>query len=186
MRSDLEMIGALFEATISYTIKNMFQNIYVINGKTLKCKYLRRGVTQVDLIVVTDNSIFCIEAKRWRKYIKGEIEDYEWVALSNKPQCMFVTNPILQNLTHIRMIKSEAIKKGIKLPHVHNIICVPDECDIQTSCKEVMHLSELILFIQNDIKDKKSNKYNKELITSFIRKLGVDKNRNRNTDLRRR
>lgn len=170
MRAELDLIGALFEAELMSVLKQTF-DCYIVHDKVFKCRYLKRGVTQVDIIVITDRVIFCIEAKRWRKFLKGGINDDEWIAMSDRMKPLFVFNPVLQNMNHIRMIKSSAIKHNFKLPPIINLICVPDSCVIMTDSKSVMRVTDMIVFIERVLNSMKCDIIDKESVFSFINSI---------------
>lgn len=148
-RVQLEIQATLFEAFIGEYLKDAFKDCYVIYDKHLNSACVRKGFTQIDVIAVTKKAVYVIEAKDWVGFIKGTYNDYNWTGLGRNPKGMNVFSPILQNLLHLRLLKANAIRHKFDMPPMYSLICVPDECTIKSSCKEILHFSELGQRIRN-------------------------------------
>lgn len=145
-RRSLELKGILFEAQIGRVIEKNFPGSYNIFDKTLYSPYLGR-TTSIDLITVTDSAIFVVEAKNWAEYIKGNINDDKWVGRGSSSSTLSVVSPFLQNDMHIRALTDSALRKGVRLPEMISVICLPDSAIIETDCDNVVNLSKLPQFI---------------------------------------
>lgn len=154
-RVTLELKGMLFEAQVGNVIKKHFPNSYNIFDKSVYSPYLGR-VTPIDLISITDSGIFVVEAKNWADFIKGNINDDQWVGRGSSKSMMQVVSPFLQNDTHVRALIDAALRKGIHLPKIVSVICLPDTTVLETDCDNVVNLSKLPAFIaKNSISKEK-------------------------------
>ena len=144
MRTDLNVKGAVFEFVIGNTLKTNFKQSKLFYDIRIKCRWLRRNETQIDLLLLTEKAIYVIEAKNWSRGIIGNYGDYVWRGYGNQPQGMTVVSPFLQNTLHTRMIKSRALLHGCTIPQVFSFICVPDSCVINSDCGDIVHFSQIV------------------------------------------
>ena len=147
-RNNLMLRAILFEGAISNKLKSKIDGIRIVNNKILECKWTRRKNTEIDLIAVTTKAIYVIEAKNWSGYIEGNYDQFYWRGMGDSHKPMDVISTYMQNLMHVRFIKSAALLAGISLPPVISIICVPDSCQIYSDCIEIVHLSEIVQRIE--------------------------------------
>lgn len=168
-RNNLMLRAAFFEGTIGNVLKTTIDGIRLIYGKRLKCDWTRREDTEIDLIAITSKAIYVIEAKNWSNYIDGTYNQFHWTGMGDSLKTMTVVSTYMQNLLHVRLIKSSAIREGCKLPPIINIICVPDSCQIYSDCSEIVHLSEIATRI-NRYESSLTITYNQNEIDKFIRK----------------
>lgn len=157
-RAALELQGMIYEGIVGGLLREKRKDGVVIYNKKLKCKFLPRGETQVDIIFVTAKAIFVIEVKDWKYRIEGGYSNYEWIGMGKSLKTLTVFNPVYQNYGHIRLLKS-ALLKYKEIPPFINLVIVPDGCKIKSECEEVIHLSEL---------DTTLEKYENSISTKFI------------------
>lgn len=141
-RKILEYNGALLENEISRYLYHHFSNIEIIMDKTLFSAYLRKD-TQIDVIAICEFGIFVIEAKNWKKWIKGEYGDTLWYGKSLSKDAMRVMNVVNQNFIHIRALRNRLRAMGLSPVLFNNIVCVPDGTEIMSNCSEVCNISSL-------------------------------------------
>ena len=168
-RNHLMLRAVLFEAEVGNTIKAELDSIRLIYSKVLKCPWLKRGETELDVIAITSKAIYVIEAKNWSQYIDGNYDQFHWTGMGDSPKIMTVFSTYMQNLLHIRLLKSAALREGYKLPPVISIMCVPDSCQVDSDCAEIVHLSEILQRIKRYESVLKDN-YDRIEIEKFIRK----------------
>lgn len=141
-RWNLEFKGSMFESYLAATISKQLPECKIILNKEV-FSYFLNDVTQIDVIIISDNNVYVIEAKNWSSYIKGEYNDKHWKGKGDS-QAMSVFNPINQNAIHIRALIKSLYDKGCKnLIHFKSLIVVPDSCQLLTNCSEVCTISEL-------------------------------------------
>lgn len=148
MRARLNVNGAVFEVVVGSLLHSAFQCSRIVYDKHIRCNWLRRHETQIDLLMVTEKAIYVLETKNWIQSINGNRGDYVWRGYSGQPKGMTVISPFIQNLLHVRLLKAGALGRGVTLPPVYNVICVPDSCMINSDCDEVVHVSGLVHKIQ--------------------------------------
>ena len=115
-------------------------------GKTLRNVYLPKDngeTSEVDLIYITQKGIFVFESKNYSGWIFGDEKSKNWTAmLPNKQKNQFY-NPILQNKTHLKWMKSFV---GEDIP-LFSIIVFSERCEL----KKVTVESEDIRVIKRDL-----------------------------------
>ena len=115
-------------------------------GKTLRNIYLPKDngeTSEVDLIYITQKGIFVFESKNYSGWIFGDEKSKNWTAmLPNKQKNQFY-NPILQNKTHLKWMKSFV---GEDIP-LFSIIVFSERCEL----KKVTVESEDIRVIKRDL-----------------------------------
>ncbi len=142
-RSTLEFNGSVFENTIARHLTALFPDGVVLNDRELESTYLGKR-TQIDLIFIHQQGIFVIEAKSWKKWVKGDYNTGYWMGKSQTPEIMRTFSPVNQNFIHIRALRNAIRSKlGKEPPFFHNVVCFPDSTDLDTPCKEVINLSSL-------------------------------------------
>lgn len=142
-RKSLELKGAIFEIMIADYLRTNFPECEIVHNITIPSRTLKKGNTQVDVIMVCEQAIIVIEAKDWSKQIRGLRKEAVWHGLGNNPSGMTVVSPVRQNLHHIRMLKAKLLKEGLRTPQMSNLIVVPDSCEIKTDCDEVISITDL-------------------------------------------
>ena len=141
-RRDLEFTGSLFETQICSMLKVEFPESEVINNLEVFSHYLGKS-TQIDVILVTQKCIVFVEAKNWTNWVKGNYNDFHWTGRGKSKNVMTVFNPINQNKIHVRAVKNALHRKGLLLPVIHNIVCFPDGCMINSDSSDVVNYSQL-------------------------------------------
>lgn len=141
-RRDLEFKGSMFENYLAATISKHLPKCKIILNKEVFSHFLD-DTTQIDVIIISDNNVYIIEAKNWSSYIKGSYNDKYWKGKGDS-QAMSVFNPVNQNAIHIRALIKALYDKGHKsLTHFKSLVVVPDSCQLLTNCSEVCTISEL-------------------------------------------
>lgn len=142
-RRTLEAKGLIFEGIVGSFLKRSFSNTFVFYNKVFPAKFLKKQVTQVDVIFITNKAIFVIEAKDWSQFIEGDYDNYTWLGMGDANLVMKVFSPVYQNYLHLRLVKSMLRKQLKELPPLINLVVVPDTCDVKTPCTEVVRFSAL-------------------------------------------
>lgn len=140
-RAELEDSGTIFEMTIALQLANQFPKGFVLQDVKLFSPFLGKN-TQIDLILISENGIFVIEAKNWKKSISGTVGARYWEGSSNNG-ALQVISPFDQNFLHIRLLRNWLRRKGMNPVRFHNIICVPDGTEIRCNFPTVCTLSQL-------------------------------------------
>lgn len=143
--SDLQKLlaaGDTFEFRCMLNIRKCMPNAIVLHDLRLHSTYLGKE-TQVDLVAVDDSGVFVIEAKNWKYWIRGNLDDRQWTGLSSDRKVMTVFNPYEQNLIHIRALRNAIRKKGIEPVVFHNIVVLPDGTEIHSDCGDVVNSSQI-------------------------------------------
>ena len=142
-------IGEDFEDFIVKALySRLNSNIRIIQNKRIWSFALNK-YTQIDLILITDYGIYCIEAKRYRTRLKGSINDSVWLGYTGS----YITrlyNPYLQNVEHIRCLKRHMRKLGCNVPSIKNYICIPNNCIGDTDLANVVTIGTLITRLERD------------------------------------
>lgn len=141
-RKVLSFNGTLLENEITRHLYNSFGGIEVVQNKRLFSAYLRKD-TQIDVIAIHEGGVFVIEAKNWKKWIKGEYDDTMWAGKSSGSDAMQVLNVVNQNFIHIRALRNRLRALGLEPVLFNSIICVPDGTQILSKCSEICTLSGL-------------------------------------------
>ncbi|MNN03206.1 Nuclease-related domain protein [compost metagenome] len=158
------LAGNSFEITVGRIIKPKCKSIQLYNYEFTSP--LTDRALESDLLLITKSKIYCIECKHFTTAIYGNTYDQKWKFIS-KGNKGLVTNPLINNYKHVRVIKGLLYSKYNELYDIENIVCVPDGCVIHTDNKEVMNLSTLVNKIVNDNKYKEK-KYDLEEIKERI------------------
>lgn len=146
-RKVLEYNGSVFENTIARNLARRYPNAIIIQNRTLYSDFLKND-TQIDLILIQRKGIFIIEAKNWKRWVKGDYNAGHWKGQAASMNILDVFSPINQNIIHVRALRNAIRSKfGIDVVHFHNVVCFPDTTSLMTSCTEVVNLSALGLYL---------------------------------------
>lgn len=171
-REKMVASGTLFERHVSTMIQATVKCRIFVNYEIFS-KRLGRA-TECDLVVVTSNKIYCIECKNYNGYIVGSRFDEKWRFASSGRKGK-VQNPFLLNRKHIRLIRGEFYKLGLRPLEIINVIVVPDNCTITGDRCTVndkgglMNLSSLLTMIRMDCQGQPF--YSIQSISMFLSKL---------------
>lgn len=146
-RGKLLGIGESFEFKLMSIVRSTFPDAIILHDLRLHSAYLGK-TTQIDILVITGIGVFCIEAKNWKHWIKGNYDDFNWSGLTNERKTMKVFNTYHQNFIHIRALRNAMRVSGFEPVQFVNAIVVPDGTEIRSDCKEVINLSKLPRFMQ--------------------------------------
>lgn len=115
-------------------------------GKVLRNVYLPKDngeTSELDVIFITQKGIFIFESKNYSGWIFGDEKGKYWTAmLPNKQKNQFY-NPIMQNRTHLKWMRSFV---GDEIP-LFSIIAFSERCEL----KKVTVYSEDVKVINRDL-----------------------------------
>lgn len=151
MSRRLEMVksGESFEEMVATCSISKIKCVVKTNYRFYSPR-IYRG-TECDVIVITESKIYCVECKNFSGFIMGDSLDIEWVFASSGRMGR-VSNPVMSNNKHLRSIRGLIRKVNKELIDIENIVCVPDNCRIKSTCKEVMNLSSFMKLLERDSK----------------------------------
>lgn len=146
-RRILELNGTIFENRVASYLHHRYPACEVLQNRTLFSDFLGKD-TQIDLIMVSTKGVFVIEAKGWRKWVKGDYDDHLWSGQSSQANVITTFSPVNQNIIHIRALRN-AIRMtfGVEPVSFCNCVCFPDGTDIYSDCSEIVNLSRLGLLM---------------------------------------
>lgn len=108
----------------------MFVRLFGRHGKVLRNVYLPKEngeTSEVDVIFITQKGIFVFESKNYSGWIFGDEKSQYWTAmLPNKEKNQFY-NPIKQNRTHLKWMRS-FVGEGIPL---FSIVVFSERCELK-------------------------------------------------------
>ncbi len=115
-------------------------------GKVLRNVYLPKNngeTSEIDVVFITQKGIFIFESKNYSGWIFGDEKGKYWTAmLPNKQKNQFY-NPIMQNKTHLKWMRSFV---GDEIP-LFSIIAFSERCEL----KKVTVYSEDVKVIKRDL-----------------------------------
>lgn len=150
-RKTLEFNGNIFESTICRYLISRYPESKILTDVHVYSEYLKKE-TQIDLIMIHPRGVFVIEAKGWRRWVRGGYNDKVWQGQSSQMNVLTVYSPIHQNVIHIRSLRNAIrVQCGIEPVTFHNIVCFPDGTELKTPCTEVCNLSLLNMKIDQKI-----------------------------------
>lgn len=168
-RRTLEAKGLIFEGIVGNFLKHNFSNTFVFYNKVFAAKFLKRKLTQVDIIFITNKAIFVIEAKDWSIFIEGDYSSYAWLGMGDAKNVIKAFSPVYQNYLHLRLVKSMLRQQMEEIPPLINLVVVPDTCEIRTPCEEVIRFSALRRRIEFEL-NKLDKVYNIRDLTKAVRR----------------
>lgn len=116
----------------------------------------KKGVTEVDIVLITYTGIYVIESKNYKGWIFGREEDDKWTQMFSKESKFHFYNPIKQNLGHIEALHSILNKNNIHnrdYPYISYII-FGNECElksIEANSAKVFNQNFFLEVLQEDI-----------------------------------
>lgn len=135
-------VGDTFEFKCMLNLRKCMPNAMILHDLRLDSTYLGKE-TQIDLVAIDDSGIFVIEAKNWKFWIRGDLDDRQWTGLSSDRKVMTVFNPYDQNIIHVRALRNAIRRRGGKPVIFHNLVVLPDGTEIYSDCKDVVNSSQL-------------------------------------------
>lgn len=114
-------------------------------GKVLRNVYLPKEngeTSEVDIVFITQKGIFVFESKNYSGWIFGDEKNKNWTASLPNGQKNQFYNPIMQNKTHLKWMKSFV---GEDIP-LFSIIVFSERCEL----KKVTVYSEDVKVIKRD------------------------------------
>lgn len=143
-------------------------------GKVLRNVYLPKNngeTSEIDVVFITQKGIFIFESKNYSGWIFGDEKGKYWTAmLPNKQKNQFY-NPIMQNKTHLKWMRSFV---GDEIP-LFSIIAFSERCEL----KKVTVYSEDVKVIKRDLTyatvrsiwDKNPDKVSEDKINELYERL---------------
>ena len=136
IQKEKEYHGKVGEFEVSSVIGDSLPRVrYVFNDALMK---LGSKTAQIDHILVNRAGVFVIETKNFTGKIYGNENEAKWVQISNSGVRNEFYNPIMQNESHVKLLR-EII--GEDFPIFSFIVFVKDVPNV--SAKNVIHISEL-------------------------------------------
>lgn len=139
-----------------------YHDIYLEDGKG--------RITQIDFLVLTDNSLICVEVKNYNKcVIKGDDSSNIWTACYRSGNRNFL-NPINQNAVHMKACE-DIFGKDI---NIYSVIVFPNSCCVRVeSNNDRTSITNITDFWYKliDIQNYGGKRFNKEFKRSIIDKL---------------
>lgn len=134
-------MGEIGEYRISHELNLLDKDNYLIlNDVLLKNN---NHYSQIDHIIVSNYGIFVIETKNISGYIFGNKNDNKWEIKLGK-YLYYIQNPMTQNYSHIKTLQELlGLKKDFFIP----IVCIANNKEINTDCKNVVPIYKLISLI---------------------------------------
>lgn len=90
------------------------------------------GTTQIDHLFVSVYGVFVVETKNWEGWIFGNKEDSHWTQMFYNRKKYRVQNPLKQNEAHVRAVRQELERLGIRERIVHSVIAFVGDAEIKT------------------------------------------------------
>lgn len=154
-----------FHELSGFTFENEVRKAILDSGTVLKnifveSRRLERH-TEVDIILITDYKIYCIECKAFRTLIEGKMGETLWIGKTGK-YFTRIFNPYLQNTEHVRCVKRHLRYNGYHLDTVDSYVVVRNDCKINTDYRNVVTIGQLASILK---RENVINKFrNKEVI----------------------
>lgn len=141
--------GFLQEEMVRLSISSL-PNIRIISNKRLYSFKLKKQ-TEIDMIVITPNRLYCLEVKSYNNIMKGDFNDRIWIAGTGKIRDRLY-NPVFQNAEHIRTLRNNLRRKNYPVLEFLNLVVVPNTCEIISDCPSVIKIGELVYLLEKDTK----------------------------------
>ena len=162
--------GYLFEYSVFDTLRQ-FLKIPVRFIRNLKVYSIKLGkFTDIDLLIITQHKVYCVESKGFTSYLIGSINDKYWTGKSGKYETE-IFNPVIQNFEHVRSLNSNFRLINCEPLNAEPVICVKDKCHVKSDYDNIYTITGLCLKIEQD-----SLRYEKtidiEEVIDNIKRLG--------------
>lgn len=158
-----------------FTFENEVRKALLSDGTVLKNIFVEserlERYTEVDVILVTNYKIYCIECKAFRTLLEGKMGDTLWVGKTGK-YFTRIFNPYLQNTEHVRCVKRHLRYNGYHMDTIDNYVVVRNGCKIDTDFRNTVTLGELVSIIRRENilnKFKGKEEINKSELVNILR-----------------
>lgn len=165
-----DIIGKVGEKRIANKLN--WIDIFGMKGQILQNVYIPRqdgNTSEIDVLYITKKGVFVIESKNYTGYIFGAEDQSKWTVTLNGGKNFFGTykvekhsfyNPIWQNKTHIKYLKSYI---GTNIP-MFSIIVFSDRCEFKNI---VINSDNVIVCHRRDLSSaiRKNWKNNPDILT---------------------
>lgn len=88
---------------------------------------LYEGKTEIDMLMVTGKELLVVENKNLNGKIQGSTNDEQWIQRKRSGEVKRFYNPIMQNEGHMKCLKHNLLKAGIKGVRMKSIIVFSHE-----------------------------------------------------------
>lgn len=99
--------------------------------------------TEIDVLLLTEFGIFCIEAKNFSQF-NADMNQRMWLGVNQFGKAYKIYNGYIQNQEHIMSLHRCLYDTEYYDIPVHNIICLPDGCKIDSNYSGVCTVSNLV------------------------------------------
>ena len=172
-RKLLEHNGFVFECAIARNLARRYPNAIILQNKELYSHFLKKN-TQIDLIMICNRGVFIIEAKNWKRWVKGSYSDNHWLGQGSSVDVIETFSPTGQNMIHIRALRNSIRTTfGVEPVDFHNIVCFPNSTALDTDCSEVMNVNTMFLTIDH-ILITSDQEIDVDLYSKYIEEVTVD------------
>lgn len=145
--------------------------VYKVLSKVKGCKrivmnpYVPSGsewTTEIDLVMIHETGLFCVESKNYRGWIFGNEQSKYWTQTFKNGGKYKFYNPILQNAGHIRALRKYL--RGIYEDRIDSVIVFGNKCEL----KKIKLVSKDVVLLQRMNLKKQLNKdiYNRKIVLS--------------------
>ena len=153
--------GEKGEEKVIVSLNKMKCFFRLINNLTLEKE--KGNTHQIDHIFISEKGVFVIESKSLYGEIIGDNKDTVWIKYVNKKK-VIIHNPIIQNKSHVRIIKSLL---GNDIEIISVVVFVLDNAPYFPN-ENVINLKDLPLFINEYPNKKKLTKEQIEKIYQYL------------------
>ena len=117
------------------------EEVFIINNI-----YFDTGVSthQIDHVVIYKTGIFCIETKNIQGRIMGDDTSEQWLILNNKRK-YFMLNPIIQNVTHVKVLNAFFESRY----SIHPVLVFIKGNKPKSKHDYVLNINEIIDYVKN-------------------------------------
>ncbi|KAB7665878.1 NERD domain-containing protein [Bacillus sp. B1-b2] len=167
-RSYPKVKGAIGEKKVNGILSNLPSDTYRI-WNDLYVPNKKKGTSQIDHVVLTNNGLFVIETKNYQGWIFGHEQSQYWTQSIYKRKERF-HNPIWQNYGHIRALK-ELLQEDLpnEFP-IYSIIVFSDKATLKSTFENASVINNKQLL--STIKELNSNIFYEAIpLKSMIEKI---------------
>lgn len=112
----------------------------------------KRGLTEIDHLVLTTSCIFVIETKNYSGSIEGDPDNERWTIAYEEKE-VSVYNPIRQNKGHLRAVRHIVADRSVNLESLVAMVGDAELSDEIWTAKPVVDLEQLYVQVQRANED---------------------------------
>jgi hypothetical protein len=148
---------------------------YVKKNKGILLKNIRLPLynesTEIDLLIISNKGIVCVENKHVSGIIKGDVESEYWIQIKSGNNKKKMYNPIKQNEGHIKCLRHHLLKNGFKnVPIWSFVIFSNDKTIVHIRDYRIGNIKSFQSFLRN-FYFREPNRIYKEDIVGMINKI---------------